>query len=256
MPTAFMGLVSMVVILVGSLFFSAENVMMYVAPLSFIIVMGCTVGSAFLQFPFQELKMMVSGMKRSLFGKVPPYEKIVKELVEIAIAVKSNKPMDEIKGMTKDTLTTQGLVLIENELPLDKIYYILNQQLIVMQTDDKKVSNMFSSLGKLPPTFGMMGTVIGLVGLLGSIGGEGGGNIGTSMAIALITTLYGVIIANFMFDPVASNLKLKQEHMLTAQKIILKGMVLAADPNVTTIEIQEVLNAYLNEEKKVDVIKI
>lgn len=257
MPTALIGLVGMLVILVAALMISAKSLMTYIDPLSFVIVMGCTIGSALIQFPAADLKLMFGGLRLCLVGKVPKFMDIVQELIEIAVDLKQNKPMEELKNKATDALTKQGLMLIENELPLDKIYYILNQQLIVMQTRDKKISNMFSSLGKLPPTFGMMGTVLGLVGLMESIGGEGGSsNLGTAMAVALVTTLYGVIIANYALDPVGANLKLKQEHMLTAQRIILKGIVLAADPNVTTIEIQEVLNAYLPEDQKVDVLKL
>ena len=165
--------------------------------------------------------------------------------------------MDEIKGMATDPLTEQALGLIENQIPVDKISFIMTEQLLVAQEKDKQVIDIFAGLGKLPPTFGMMGTVIGLVGLLENLGGEGGAQaMGAAMAVALVTTLYGVVTANFFLDPVASNLKIKQNKMRTAQKIILKGIIMSSDATITSIEIQEALNAYLDEEEKVDVLQL
>lgn len=257
MSSALLGLLAMIIIFVTSLVVSAKSIATYIDPLSVLIVLGCTIGSAFMQYPARELKLLKNGFKFSLFGKVPQFSGIVRHLIEIAKLLKSGKPIQEIMSTTTDPLIKQGLSLIENELPLDRIYYILNQQIQVQQTEDSKVKDMFSTLGKLPPTFGMLGTVIGLVGLLESLGGDSGSaSVGGAMAVALITTLYGLVISNFFLDPVANNLRIKQDHMLTVAKIILKGLILSADSTVTTIEVQEIMNAYLPEKEKVDVINI
>ncbi len=257
MPTAAIGLFSMCTIFVVSLLISAKHITTYIDPLSFLIVAGCTVGSALLQFPLNELKLLFGGFKLSLFGKPPKFSDVVHEQIDIAIAIRDRKAMDEIKGMATDPLTEQALGLIENQIPVDKISFIMTEQLLVAQEKDKQVIDIFAGLGKLPPTFGMMGTVIGLVGLLENLGGEGGAQaMGAAMAVALVTTLYGVVTANFFLDPVASNLKIKQNKMRTAQKIILKGIIMSSDATITSIEIQEALNAYLDEEEKVDVLQL
>ena len=73
------------------------------------------------------------------------------------------------------------------------------------------------------PAFGMIGTLIGLVAMLGDM--EDPSGIGAGMAVALLTTLYGAIIANAIFLPLADKLGLRSEEEVLRKSIIIKGVM-------------------------------
>ena len=85
--------------------------------------------------------------------------------------------------------------------------------------------DMLEFMGRAAPAFGMIGTVVGLIMMLGSVGGEGGADIAGlmgGMAVAMITTLYGVLLSQLIFLPIASKrFQLKETQVLLMEMIIL-----------------------------------
>ena len=106
------------------------------------------------------------------------------------------------------------------------------------------------SLGIYAPAFGMVGTLIGLVFMLQGMGQPAAPGVdpqaqmGKSMAVALITTLYGSLFANFLFLPFADKLKGKNEDKKVQSALITEGVLLIAQ-KVHPLQVREKLNAYL-----------
>ena len=100
------------------------------------------------------------------------------------------------------------------------------------------------TLGTYSPAFGMIGTLIGLIFMLAGMGAGGGDKIGASMAVALVTTLYGAFAANFLFLPFADKLKGKNEAKKVEDSLIAAGVIMIALKK-HPIEIRDSLNAYL-----------
>ena len=104
-------------------------------------------------------------------------------------------------------------------------------------------ANIMKTLGMYAPAFGMIGTLIGLIFMLAGMGG-GGSDLGASMAVALITTLYGAFFANFLFLPFSDKLKGKSEAKKIESAMMTEGIILIALKK-HPMEIRERLNAYL-----------
>ena len=108
------------------------------------------------------------------------------------------------------------------------------------------------SLGKFPPAFGMMGTTIGMIVLLANLGGEDAMKmIGPAMGVCLITTLYGVIIANLFVIPIGENLEVLSRESQIRNEIILEGIKHIMEKS-NPILVAEDLNSFLLPKDRLD----
>ena len=105
-------------------------------------------------------------------------------------------------------------------------------------------SKVLNTMAVYSPGFGMVGTIIGLVIMLDNMNGDMAA-LGKGLALALITTLYGVVLANLIFKPAANQVTEKQEALYFRDQMIVEGFVLLAEKR-DAFFIQDRLNAYLN----------
>ena len=100
-------------------------------------------------------------------------------------------------------------------------------------------------LAKYPPAFGMMGTIIGLIAVMKHMSAEQGiDHVGPSMAVALITTLYGIFIANYIIHPISDNLNSRSQKDIKVRRIIAEGILLL-NKKEDPVYVREVLLGYL-----------
>ncbi|MCG8572530.1 MAG: motility protein A [Spirochaetes bacterium] len=129
---------------------------------------------------------------------------------------------DEADNITDDFFR-QGIKLVVDGTDPEVIKNILYNQLNQMNERHEIGISMFEQWGKLAPAFGMIGTLYGLVAMLSSLGDPS--QIGKGMAVALITTLYGAILANLIFVPVANKLSIRDKAETQEKEIILEGIL-------------------------------
>ena len=86
---------------------------------------------------------------------------------------------------------------------------------------------MYDKASSVAPAFGMVGTLVGLINMLKgmSLDGDGASNIGSDMGTALITTLYGCILAHMVFGPIATLLRNRDEEEVLCKMIIVEGIM-------------------------------
>ena len=94
------------------------------------------------------------------------------------------------------------------------------------------------------PAFGMIGTLVGLIIMLASMGGDPA-SLGAGLAVALLTTLYGVIFARMIFTPIATKLQQREDIVRFRNYLVAEGLVLLAD-NKNPRFIQDRMNSYLD----------
>ena len=99
----------------------------------------------------------------------------------------------------------------------------LRPKLDVIRREAGSNQEIFAKLGSYAPAFGMAGTLIGLVAMLSTL--DDPGSIGPKMAVALITTLYGVLVANMFCIPLASKITENTNAELAYKQMIVEGMV-------------------------------
>ena len=119
-------------------------------------------------------------------------------------------------------------MLIVDANDADKVRGILNNDIECMSARHDSVAGMYEKASSVAPAFGMVGTLVGLINMLKNmdLSGEGGSSsIGTDMGTALITTLYGCVLAHMIFNPIASNLRIRDEEEVLCKMIIVEGIM-------------------------------
>ncbi|ONI41379.1 flagellar motor protein MotP, partial [Candidatus Epulonipiscium fishelsonii] len=140
-----------------------------------------------------------------------------------------------------DRFLSKGIMMIIDGTDYALVKDILNNDLLLMRERHSKPQKFWQTVADLGPAWGMIGTLIGLINMLSGLDLA---TLGPSMGIALITTFYGTIIANFFALPIANNLRKK-----TAEEVLLKEMlmegILSIQSGENPIIIKEKLRTYL-----------
>jgi chemotaxis protein MotA len=123
----------------------------------------------------------------------------------------------------------------------------MQKKMAMVQQENKIGINIFSSLGAYAPAFGMVGTLIGLIQMLANL--DDPSTIGPKMAVAMITTFYGAIMANLMFLPMADKLKLRNDQEITNMNLLFEGVISIREGEHPRL-MEEKLKVYLMNKKK------
>ena len=108
----------------------------------------------------------------------------------------------------------------------DKVRAILENDIECMSARHEDAAALYDKASSVAPAFGMVGTLVGLINMLASMDPtSGGGDLGKDMGTALITTLYGCILAHMIFGPIANNLRIRDGEEVLCKEIIVEGIM-------------------------------
>ena len=197
---------------------------------SMLITVGGTVMTVLACFsPAKVISLLKIFMSRMLGGKVMKYDGTINEIVELAKASRKGKAAFDanVKNLQNPFLKEAAEILYWAESDISDVE--LRELLELRASNIYKVymedANMFKTIAKFPPAFGLMGTTIGMIALLQNIGGDSS-SLGANMAIALITTLYGLVLSNIFVVPVAENLQKSAKEDKLMRDIVVEGIML------------------------------
>ena len=195
---------------------------------SFLIVLGGSYAATLIAFRFGDaMRAIVFIAKAFLKGKA---DKDFLEVYHTIIGLcekRANKELitdEEISAVKNSDLQTWLQDFIAVDLVTEEmIEEIVRSEIEMYNYRSFEEIDMLEFMGRAAPAFGMIGTVVGLILMLGSVGGEGGADIAGlmgGMAVAMITTLYGVLISQLIFLPIASKrFQLKESQVLLLEMI-------------------------------------
>jgi len=195
---------------------------------SFLIVVGGSYAATLIAFRFGDaMRAIVFIAKAFLKGKA---DKDFLEVYHTIISLcekRANKELitdEEISAVKNSDLQTWLQDFIAVDLVTEEmIEEIVRSEIEMYNYRSFEEIDMLEFMGRAAPAFGMIGTVVGLILMLGSVGGEGGADIAGlmgGMAVAMITTLYGVLISQLIFLPIASKrFQLKESQVLLLEMI-------------------------------------
>lgn len=247
-------IISTFVFLVG-LKLSSPNLAIFLdGPSAFIVLGGIfaatsvafqlnKIGSLFKVFIFQFLSKSSVDIK-----------KIIKNIMQICESHRSGESIEGLLTRAEDPFLKEAMQLIaDGILDKDKSFIVLEQRALQMNHLRKQDAQKIRSLSKFPPAFGMMGTTIGMIVLLANLGtgAEAMKIIGPAMGVCLITTLYGVAIANLIIIPVSENLLAMTSVLELKNKIILEGIRHIMDKS-NPVLVAEDLNSFLLPKDRLD----
>jgi chemotaxis protein MotA len=246
-------IIALVVLLIGFRL-ASPNMGMFIDYPSMFIVVGGTFAAAAISFQLDRIMLLVKiFLSHFLSNKKMTYAQVITNIIQISESYRNGESLDQITAKANDYFLKEALELIaDGFLEPDNILKILKDRAANMNYSRKEDCLKIKTLGKFPPAFGMMGTTIGMIVLLGNLGGPDAMKmIGPAMGVCLITTLYGVIIANLIVIPIGENLvgSAKETHLKNT--IILEGIHHILEKS-NPVLIAEELNSFLLPKDRLD----
>jgi len=119
-----------------------------------------------------------------------------------------------------------GVQLVIDRTPEDEIVDLLQWRIAHLRSREAAEAQIFRLMASYAPAFGMLGTLLGLINLMDLVGAGDMKAIGQQLAIALVTTFYGVLLANLVFKPIAVKLERRTEQRLVLMNMVLEGISL------------------------------
>ena len=211
---------------------------------SVLIVIGGTLGIILMNWPLNKvLNVMSVVMKTFLFKADNPADLIFK-LVDFSQRARRDGilALESAEEEVSDLFLKKGIRLAVDGTEPEVIKTILETDLSYMQDRHKEGAAVLESMAAFAPAMGMIGTLIGLVAMLQTMSDPS--SIGPAMAVALLTTFYGALIANLFAAPLAGKLKTRSAEETMLKEIMIAGiMAIQAGDNPRIVE--QKLNAYL-----------
>ena len=172
-------------------------------------------------------------------------EATIKQIIELSnIARKEGLlSLEEVAGSIDDDFIKKGILLIVDGTDPELVSGILQTELEAIEGRHSRIIQFWTDMAAMGPAWGMIGTLIGLINMLKSL--DDPSSIGPSMSVALLTTLYGSLLANWLATPIATKLKDNSQKELTVKEVMVEGLLsIQAGENPRVIE--EKLKSYLS----------
>jgi chemotaxis protein MotA len=192
---------------------------------SIIIVFGGTIGVTMVCFPMNTMKTVLSILAKTLFHKGLENQAIIATLEDLAKRARKEGllSLQSAEDDIDDDFYKAGLQLVVDGQEADTIEAILLTEIEYIGARHVVGADVLKAAGTYAPAFGMIGTVIGLIQMLQSMSDPS--TIGPAMAVALITTFYGALLANVVFLPLASKLEQRSTAELEQKALIMEGLL-------------------------------
>ncbi len=174
---------------------------------------------------------------------------VIKKIIDLSNVARKEGllSLEEAAGELDDAFLKKGILLIVDGTDPELVRGIMDTELEAVDTRHRGKIGFWDNLGAMGPAWGMIGTLIGLVNMLQDM--DDPSSIGPSMAVALLTTLYGSLLANWICAPVAAKLKLRNDEEMTVKTIMIEGLLsIQAGENPRVIE--EKLKSFLTPAEK------
>lgn len=237
------GIVAALIFTIVSIFLSGELSIYFDAP-SAMITFGGAFASVLVSFP---LDRYIASLKAIglVFKQVTMDEaSVIKKIIELSnIARKEGLlALEEAAEAVDDDFLKKGILLIVDGTDPELVRNILETELVFIQGRHSSVQSFYEKLGELGPAWGMIGTLIGLINMLNTMSDPS--SIGPNMAVALMTTLYGSLLANLFAIPFAFKMKIRSGDEVLLKEVMIEGLLsIQAGENPRVIE--EKLKAFL-----------
>lgn len=235
------GLVLATIAIIGSILYGSPLSIFIDVP-SVAVVGGGVVAVTFIKWPMEYIKALVAIYMKSIFSTPVDSKAIIEEIQKLAETARRESVFALEKVPVEDKFLKKAVTLAADNRPPEVITSILSLEIAAMEDRHAKGVDILEGMGADGPAFGMIGTLIGLVQMLQNMSDPS--SIGPAMAVALLTTFYGSVLANVFTIPVAGKLKQRSKQEATKMNIIMAGVlgiVAGENPRV----IREKLDSFL-----------
>jgi len=211
--------------LVGYAMLSKTDIKNFIDPASAMIVIGGGIASVMVATPLARFLKTGKFFTKALMHKEQSAQKLIDDLVGYAEIARRDGilSLESATQEADDPFIVQGIQMAVDGTDPELIEDIMNNEIEAIAERHSHGKAIFDSLGKYAPAYGMIGTLVGLVIMLLNMSNPD--SIGPAMAVALITTLYGSMVANMFALPIADKLASRSEEEIVFKTIIVKGVM-------------------------------
>ena len=215
------GMIAGFVLLVGSILIGSPISSFINAP-GLTIVIGGTIAAALVS---ERLANCIGSVKvaiKAFKDNSPAIEETIKQIAELSAVVRKEGLLALESQEINDPYLGRGIRLAVDGVPNDEIQQTLRAELIALRARHKRGQKLFRFMASTAPSMGMIGTLIGLVQMLRAL--DSPSSIGPAMAVALLTTLYGAVMAFMIFGPIAEKLEQRTNEESANMVVVIEGI--------------------------------
>ncbi|WP_305907719.1 MotA/TolQ/ExbB proton channel family protein [Methylomarinum sp. Ch1-1] len=225
------------------------DIMLFVNVPSLLIVLGGTFGVSLMRIPLSDFLRSFAILGKTFMNKSEDPASLIEDAVRLADVARKNGLLAlESEEISNDFMKKGVNLCVDGHDPAF-VKKMLQQEIDLMVSRNEAGQNMWKGVGDLAPAMGMIGTLVGLVQMLANMSDPA--SIGPAMAVALLTTLYGAIVANCFALPMVDKLANVLSYEKTNRELILdtiSGIQEGMNPKV----LEALLNSYLSEKKRLN----
>jgi len=217
---------------------------------SALIVLGGTIGATLVNFPLDDFLKTFAVLRTAFYPDRFSAQLRMRKIMDIAEKVRTGSVL-ALQGEVEqepDDFLRKCMELVLDGIQPDDIRRISEIELTFLSDRHRRGAQIFQSMGSVAPAMGLIGTVIGLIQMLKNLDNAAG--IGPAMAVALVGTFYGSLLAYLVFLPLAGKLKARSQEETFIKELTVEGMVCIAK-GVNPRILEEYLLGFLAPEKRV-----
>ena len=214
------GLALMFSAIVGSIVAGGDAFAFVDIPSIIVVIFGVT-GATFAKWPLEVLQRVTSIAMKTIFFQETNPKRGIEEIVGLAEMARRESVFALEKVEVDDKFLKRAMTLAADNRPPEVISSVLQLEIDGVEERHKVGIDLFEGMASDGPAFGMIGTLIGLVNMLGNLSDQAA--IGPAMAIALLTTFYGAVIANAIANPLKNKLSQRSKREVRRMQIIILG---------------------------------
>ncbi|MFG6175651.1 MotA/TolQ/ExbB proton channel family protein [Halomonas sp. THAF12] len=235
------------IILVGTAVALGASPVIFFNPLSLLIVFGGTLCVVMAKFSLAQLKQALRATSRAFKFQLPDTTASIDELVALAKTARQ-KGLLALEGeQASSPFLQQGLQMLADGFDDQTLRELLQKERLLTLERNQFGANLFSAMAEVAPAMGMIGTLVGLVQMLANMSDPS--SIGPAMAVALLTTLYGAMLATMVANPIAAKLSLRTSQEARMQALWIDALIaIKRETNPRVIE--QMLSLYLPPEQR------
>ncbi|MCB9881118.1 MAG: motility protein A [Planctomycetes bacterium] len=211
---------------------------------SLLLVLGGATAAVVVNFPLPRVFEMTRVVRKSFLYPLPDHRTEVERLVRFAQVARREGllALEEHLEQVDDPFLVKGIRLVVDGFPAETVRDIMIVEMEHQRLRHAEGKRVIEAYATYCPAFGMVGTLIGLVHMLRVL--QNPNQIGSGMAMALITTLYGALLANLVFLPIAGKLEARNREEMFLREIMLEG-ILAIQAGDKPLVIREKLKSFI-----------
>lgn len=222
------------------------DVSRYVDPASIMIVVGGVLCATMIAYSFEQLKSSLPIFKDAFIKPKLNLEEDSDRLIEMANIARREGLLALDGQEFGDAYLQKGMEMVIDGTDPELVKSLLESEAAQVEERDQLAVKILLSMSSFSPAFGMIGTLIGLINMLATLSDTA--SLGPNMAVALITTFYGVILANMIFTPLANKIRSAAELRQNRLAMIMEGILAIQDGENPRI-IKEKLSTYITEKR-------